>query len=92
MMMTWPLNAQTISFLVIIACLCALGLATPMSIMLGVGRGAQEGVLVKNAEALEQLEKVTTLVLDKTGTLTKGKPSSWIFCRTTAPRRRNFCA
>jgi Cu+-exporting ATPase len=58
----------------IIACPCALGLATPMSIIVGVGRGAQEGVLVKNAEALERLEKITTLVVDKTGTLTEGKP------------------
>jgi Cu+-exporting ATPase len=58
----------------IIACPCALGLATPMSIMIGVGRGAREGVLVKNAEALERLEKVTILVVDKTGTLTEGKP------------------
>ena len=58
----------------IIACPCALGLATPMSIMVGVGRGAQAGVLIKNAEALERLETVTTLVVDKTGTLTEGKP------------------
>ncbi|MGB3658003.1 MAG: heavy metal translocating P-type ATPase [Pseudolabrys sp.] len=58
----------------IIACPCALGLATPMSIMLGVGRGAQAGVLIKNAEALERMEKIDTLVIDKTGTLTEGRP------------------
>jgi len=58
----------------IIACPCALGLATPMSIMVGVGRGAQEGVLIKTAEALERMESVDTLVIDKTGTLTEGKP------------------
>lgn len=59
----------------IIACPCALGLATPMSIMVGVGRGAQAGVLIKNADALERMEKIDTLVVDKTGTLTEGKPS-----------------
>ena len=59
----------------IIACPCALGLATPMSIMVGVGRGAQAGVLIRHAEALERLEKVDTLVVDKTGTLTVGKPT-----------------
>ena len=58
----------------IIACPCALGLATPMSIMVGVGRGAQSGVLIKNAESLERVEKIDTLVIDKTGTLTEGKP------------------
>jgi Cu+-exporting ATPase len=58
----------------IIACPCALGLATPMSIMVGIGRGAQAGVLIKNAEALERMERIDTLVVDKTGTLTEGKP------------------
>jgi len=58
----------------IIACPCALGLATPMSIMVGVGRGARAGVLIRNAEALERMERVTTLVVDKTGTLTEGRP------------------
>jgi Cu+-exporting ATPase len=58
----------------IIACPCALGLATPMSIMVGIGRGAELGVLIKNAEALERMEKIDTLVVDKTGTLTEGKP------------------
>lgn len=59
----------------IIACPCALGLATPMSIVVGMGRGAQAGILIKNAQSLEQVEKINTLVVDKTGTLTVGKPS-----------------
>jgi Cu2+-exporting ATPase len=68
-------NALVVAIsVVIIACPCALGLATPVSIIVGVGRGAHEGVLIKNAEALELMEKVDTLVIDKTGTLTEGKP------------------
>jgi len=67
----------------IIACPCALGLATPMSIMVGVGRGAGLGVLIRNAEALERMEKVDTLVIDKTGTLTQGRPS--VVSIVTAP-------
>jgi Cu+-exporting ATPase len=72
----------------IIACPCALGLATPMSIMVGVGRGAHAGVLVRNAEALERMERVTTLVVDKTGTLTEGKPKV-IAITASAPNTEN---
>ncbi|WP_221773349.1 copper-transporting P-type ATPase [Ruficoccus amylovorans] len=75
-----PAPALTYAFVnavavLIIACPCALGLATPISIMVGVGRGATEGILIKNAESLEKLEKIDTLCLDKTGTLTEGKPA-----------------
>ena len=83
------LNAVAV---LIIACPCALGLATPMAIMVGTGRGALAGVLVKNAEALEILEKVDTLVVDKTGTLTEGRPRVSAVVALRAPRNTMCCA
>jgi Cu+-exporting ATPase len=74
----------------IIACPCALGLATPMSIMVGIGRGAEIGILIKNAETLEKLEKVNTLVIDKTGTLTEGRPRVTKIVTTTNWNENNF--
>src|SRR5205814_4970715 len=71
-----------------IACPCALVLATPMSIMVGVGRGARAGVLIRNAEALERMEKVDVLVVDKTGTLTEGKPRL-VAVESTGPARED---
>jgi P-type Cu+ transporter len=76
----------------IIACPCALGLATPMSIMVGTGRGATAGVLIKNAEVLEVMEKVDTLVVDKTGTLTEGKPRLTACIAPTASTKTKSCA
>ena len=72
----------------IIACPCALGLATPIAIMVGTGRGAHAGVLIRNAEALELMEKVDTLVIDKTGTLTDGKPQVVSVIALPGPRSR----
>ena len=77
----------------IIACPCALGLATPMSIMVGTGRGAELGVLLRNAEALEVLEQVDTVVVDKTGTLTEGKPAlTTVVAASAGSTSRRCCA
>jgi Cu+-exporting ATPase len=73
----------------IIACPCALGLATPMSIMVATGKGAQGGVLFKNAEAIEVLREIDTLVVDKTGTLTEGKPNWWLWFQLQGLVRQN---
>lgn len=71
----WMLALANAVAVLIVACPCALGLATPMSMMVGIGKGAKNGILIKNAEALEQMDKVNVLITDKTGTLTEGKPS-----------------
>lgn len=71
----WMLALANAVAVLIVACPCALGLATPMSLMVGIGKGAKNGILIKNAEALEQMDKVNILITDKTGTLTEGKPS-----------------
>ena len=76
----------------IIACPCALGLATPMSIMVGIGRGAHAGILIRDAQALEQLESIDTLVIDKTGTLTEGKPKVVAVIAGCRRRRRRIAA